>query len=58
MIKYRLQCTHGHEFEGWFASSASYDAQVAAGQLTCPECNSREVGKSIMALPRMPEDTN
>lgn len=49
MIKYRLQCTHGHEFEGWFASSTSYDAQVAAGQLTCPECNSRDVGKSIMA---------
>ena len=49
MIKYRLQCAHGHEFEGWFASSASYDAQVEAGQLTCPECNSREVGKSIMA---------
>ncbi|MEO8420995.1 MAG: DUF1178 family protein [Hyphomicrobium sp.] len=49
MIKYRLQCTHGHEFEGWFASSASYDSQVEAGQLTCPECNSREVGKSIMA---------
>ena len=49
MIKYRLQCTHGHEFEGWFASSASYDAQVEAGQLTCPECNSRDVGKSIMA---------
>jgi hypothetical protein len=49
VIKYRLQCTHGHEFEGWFASSASYDAQVAAGQLTCPECNSRDVGKSIMA---------
>jgi hypothetical protein len=49
VIKYRLQCTHGHEFEGWFASSSSYDAQVAAGQLTCPACNSREVGKSIMA---------
>jgi hypothetical protein len=49
VIKYRLQCTHGHEFEGWFASSASYDAQVAAGQLTCPECNSSDVGKSIMA---------
>jgi hypothetical protein len=49
VIKYSLQCTHGHEFEGWFASSASYDAQVASGQLTCPECNSREVGKSIMA---------
>jgi hypothetical protein len=49
VIKYRLQCAHGHEFEGWFASSASYDGQVEAGQLTCPECNSREVGKSIMA---------
>ena len=49
MIKYRLQCAHGHEFEGWFASSASYDAQVDAGQLTCPDCSSREVGKSIMA---------
>jgi len=49
VIKYRLQCMHGHEFEGWFASSASYDAQVTAGQLTCPECNSSDVGKSIMA---------
>ena len=49
MIKYRLQCANGHEFEGWFASSASYDSQVESGQLTCPECNSREVGKSIMA---------
>ena len=49
MIKYHLECMHGHEFEGWFASSASYDAQVTAGQLTCPECNSRDVGKSIMA---------
>jgi hypothetical protein len=49
VIKYRLQCAHSHEFEGWFASSGSYDSQVEAGQLTCPECNSREVGKSIMA---------
>ena len=49
MIKYRLQCANGHEFEGWFASSASYDVPGRSGQLTCPECNSREVGKSIMA---------
>ncbi len=49
MIKYRLQCTHAHEFEAWFASSTSYDGQIAAGHITCPECNSREVGKSIMA---------
>ena len=49
MIKYCLQCSQGHEFEGWFASSASYDAQASAGQIVCPECDSREVGKSIMA---------
>lgn len=49
MIKYRLQCAHAHEFEAWFASSASYDSQAGAGQITCPECNSREVGKSVMA---------
>ena len=49
MIRYRLQCANAHEFEAWFASSASYDAQSAAGQICCPACNSSEVGKSIMA---------
>ena len=49
MIKYRLQCCHAHEFEAWFASSSSYDVQAAASQIVCPECNSSEVGKSIMA---------
>ena len=49
MIKYALRCEVDHEFEAWFASSAAYDAQVAAGQIFCPECNSCEVGKSIMA---------
>jgi hypothetical protein len=49
VILYRLQCTHAHEFEAWFASSASYDVQVATCQISCPECNSCEVGKSIMA---------
>jgi hypothetical protein len=49
VIKYTLQCAHAHEFEAWFASSASFDGQNAAGHITCPECNSREVGKSIMA---------
>jgi hypothetical protein len=44
-----LQCAHAHEFEAWFASSTSYDGQIAAGHITCPECNSSEVGKSIMA---------
>ena len=49
MIRYRLQCANAHEFEAWFASSASYDVQSAGAQICCPECNSCEVGKSIMA---------
>jgi len=49
VIRYRLQCANSHEFEAWFASSASYDVQAAGAQITCPECNTREVGKSIMA---------
>ncbi len=49
MIKYSLQCAEGHEFEAWFASSASYDTQVDGSQIACPDCDSREVGKSVMA---------
>jgi len=49
VIKYQLQCAHGHEFEAWFSSSASYDAQVSCGHIACPGCDSRDVGKSIMA---------
>lgn len=49
MIKYRLQCANVHEFEAWFASSGSYDAQSACGQVRCPHCDSTEVGKSIMS---------
>ncbi len=49
MIKYCMQCANDHEFEAWFASSASYDAQAALNQIACPECDSRDVGKSIMA---------
>ena len=49
MIKFSLVCRDGHEFEAWFASSASYDVQSAGAQICCPECNSSDVGKSIMA---------
>lgn len=49
MIKYCMQCANDHEFEAWFASGASYDVQAAGNQIACPECDSRDVGKSIMA---------
>jgi hypothetical protein len=49
MIKYALSCEQGHEFEGWFGSSADYDAQAGRGLLSCPVCASSNVGKQIMA---------
>ncbi|MDB5416934.1 MAG: hypothetical protein JWP50_353, partial [Phenylobacterium sp.] len=49
MIRYALICEHGHEFEGWFGASADFDTQTAKGQLECPFCASKAVGKQIMA---------
>jgi hypothetical protein len=49
MIKYALKCANGHEFDSWFPGAASFDDQVAQGQVACPVCGAAEVGKAIMA---------
>ncbi|MDV7339495.1 DUF1178 family protein [Terasakiella sp. A23] len=49
MIKYKLRCDQGHVYEDWFASSSKFDEQLAAGELSCPECGSTDVAKTIMA---------
>jgi hypothetical protein len=49
MIKYRLVCNEGHEFEGWFRSGAEYDAQADSGRLSCPACASTAIAKAVMA---------
>ena len=49
MIRYSLHCDHGHEFEGWFSSSADFDSQMDRGLVTCPFCESRNIGKLLMA---------
>lgn len=49
MIRYALQCDAGHEFEGWFGSSADYDEQVEQGRVSCPVCNTSKVRKQVMA---------
>ena len=49
MIRYRLQCHKAHEFEAWFGSSAAYDRQAKRGQVSCPECGSTKVSKTLMA---------
>ena len=49
MIHYQLQCPFGHEFDGWFKSSASFDRQAARGLLECPRCGATEVSRALMA---------
>jgi len=49
VIVYNLQCAEGHAFEGWFASSAAYEEQVAAVKLICPVCASTAIEKAPMA---------
>ncbi|MHC2000735.1 DUF1178 family protein [Methylobacterium sp. WCS2018Hpa-22] len=49
MIRYTLVCDNGHDFEGWFRSSDSYDAQAADGLVECLACGSTRVAKAMMA---------
>jgi hypothetical protein len=45
MIVYRLHCSNGHGFEGWFASGEAYSSQRAGGHVACPTCDDRAVEK-------------
>ncbi len=47
-----LQCSHGHAFEGWFASHDDYEAQRERGLVSCPLCNDVEVTK-MPSAPRL-----
>lgn len=49
MIRYSLRCAKGHTFESWFQSAASFDTLTARKALTCIECGTAEVEKSLMA---------
>ncbi|MFZ0849708.1 MAG: DUF1178 family protein [Hyphomicrobiaceae bacterium] len=48
MIRYRLKCKKGHEFDAWFANSAAYDRQAKSKQLSCAKCGSTQVSKALM----------
>ena len=52
MIRYTLNCDHGHTFESWFANSSAYDKQAKRSLIACPVCSSSKVEKAIMA-PRL-----
>jgi hypothetical protein len=49
MIHYQLRCRDGHEFDGWFKDSASFEKQAAAGLLCCPVCGNRRIERALMA---------
>ncbi|HEV7258171.1 MAG TPA: DUF1178 family protein [Bosea sp. (in: a-proteobacteria)] len=49
MIRYALVCDNAHEFESWFASSASFEDQAKRGLVSCPLCDSKHVDRAIMA---------
>lgn len=57
MIQYSLKCAKGHAFDSWFQSAAAFDSLKAAGHVTCAQCGSSEVEKSIMA-PRVRPSRN
>ena len=52
MIHYALRCADSHAFDGWFRSSAAFDAQAQAGLLACPVCAGTHVSRAMMA-PRL-----
>ena len=49
MICFSLVCDKDHVFEGWFSSSADFDAQKQKGLVSCPQCISVRVDKALMA---------
>ncbi|WP_417587027.1 DUF1178 family protein [Pararhodobacter oceanensis] len=49
MIRYALKCDQDHRFESWFASASAYDTLRKAGHVSCVECGSVEVEKTLMA---------
>ena len=57
MIVYDLKCASGHVFEAWFASSAGYAEQHAAGQVCCPICGNGDIERAVTA-PAIPAKGN
>ncbi|MFM2129420.1 MAG: hypothetical protein RL477_966 [Pseudomonadota bacterium] len=43
MIVFKLSCTQGHAFEGWFKDGRAFAAQRRARKVSCPSCGATEV---------------
>lgn len=49
MIRYTVRCKAGHDFEGWYKDSKTYESLQTAGAINCPDCGSAEVRRAPMA---------
>ncbi|MFS4437221.1 DUF1178 family protein [Paracoccaceae bacterium GXU_MW_L88] len=49
MIRYRLKCAAGHEFESWFKNADAFDKLKGRGLVECATCGSTEIEKALMA---------
>ena len=52
MILYRLRCSRGHEFDGWFKDSKTYERQEKKSLIGCAVCGDGKVERALMA-PRL-----
>lgn len=49
MIRFHLKCDQDHSFESWFQSGNAFDKLKAAGMISCAQCGTTKVAKSVMA---------
>jgi hypothetical protein len=47
MIAFDLECSKGHQFEGWFNSLQSFEEQEARRLISCPQCNDTTVKRVL-----------
>ena len=58
MIVFNLNCCDcNFSFEGWFENSKDYNRQIKNDLVTCPNCNSIQIKKGLMA-PNVTKKTN
>ncbi|MGI4981897.1 MAG: DUF1178 family protein [Janthinobacterium lividum] len=50
MKVFDLRCAHDHRFEGWFASGAAFEDQLARALVACPACGDT----AVVRLPSAP----
>jgi hypothetical protein len=55
MIVFELACSHGHRFEGWFASSDEFARQRERSLVTCPICDDAHVERIPSARVSVPK---